>query len=108
MGDRVKGKIAIVIGAGQTLGDTIGNGRAIALLFAREGARVMLVDRRLDSAQEKDEITNRRNQAVPLKGGMGTAWDIAYTTLFLASDEAKFITSVIIPVDGGMMGRVGQ
>jgi NAD(P)-dependent dehydrogenase (short-subunit alcohol dehydrogenase family) len=41
------------------------------------------------------------------KGGMGTAWDIAYTTLFLASDEAKFITSVIIPVDGEMMGRVG-
>lgn len=55
----------------------------------------------------KDEIINRRNQAVPLKGGMGNAWDIAYTTLFLASDEAKFITSVIIPVDGGMIGRVG-
>ncbi len=59
MGDRVKGKIAIVIGAGQTPGDTIGNGRAIALLFAREGARVMLVDRKLDSAKETESIIKK-------------------------------------------------
>ncbi|MBW2086686.1 MAG: 3-oxoacyl-ACP reductase, partial [Deltaproteobacteria bacterium] len=50
MGERLKDKIAIVVGAGQTPGDTIGNGRAIAVLFARQGAKVMLVDRRLDSA----------------------------------------------------------
>ena len=37
---RLAGKVAIVVGAGQTPGDTIGNGRATALLFAREGARV--------------------------------------------------------------------
>ncbi len=45
---RVEGKVAIVVGAGQTPGVTIGNGRATAILLAREGARVMLVDRRLD------------------------------------------------------------
>ena len=33
-------KVAVVVGAGQTPGDTIGNGRATAILFAREGARV--------------------------------------------------------------------
>jgi NAD(P)-dependent dehydrogenase (short-subunit alcohol dehydrogenase family) len=49
---RLAGKVAIVVGAGQTPGDTIGNGRATALLFAREGARVVAVDRRLDSAEE--------------------------------------------------------
>lgn len=49
---RLDGKIAIVVGAGQTPGETIGNGRAAARLFAREGARVMLVDRRVDSAEE--------------------------------------------------------
>ena len=52
MGNRLKEKVAIVVGAGQQPGDTIGNGRAISILFAREGAKVMLVDRNLDSAQE--------------------------------------------------------
>ncbi len=267
MGERLKGKSAIIIGAGQTPGDAIGNGRAISLLFAREGARVMLVDRRLDSAKEtesiikgeggqafsfeaditkpqdcqaipeaclanygqidilvhvvgvgfaddggpvklpeevwdetmkvnlkgmfltlkyvlpvmakqgsgsivlmsslaavgntnllaykaskagvnaltqqvameyarkgvrvnalmpgfintpmaiegftkmtkeqKDELQRKRSLVTPLKGGMGDAWDVAYAALFLASDEAKFITSVLLPVDGGIMGKVG-
>ena len=50
MGNRLKEKIAIVVGAGQQPGDTIGNGRATSILFAREGAKVMLVDHHLDSA----------------------------------------------------------
>ena len=41
---RLKDKVAIIVGAGQTPGQTIGNGRATALLFAREGARLLLVD----------------------------------------------------------------
>jgi NAD(P)-dependent dehydrogenase (short-subunit alcohol dehydrogenase family) len=53
---RLKDKVAIVVGAGQTPGETIGNGRATAILFAREGARVMLVDRHLDSAQETEKL----------------------------------------------------
>jgi len=266
MGDRLKDKVAIVIGAGQQSGDTIGNGRAISILFAREGAKVMLVDQNIDSAQEtklmidregkesfafkanivkeedcrqiaescvglygridilvnnvgigegdkslvnlsediwdkifnanlkgmfftckyilpimekqgkgsiinissiaavcatplvaykisksgvnslthqlamkyakkgirinaimpgylntpmaiegisrargisKEDLIKERNSMVPLKGGMGDAWDTAYAALFLASDEAKFITSVILPVDGGQSSRIG-
>jgi NAD(P)-dependent dehydrogenase (short-subunit alcohol dehydrogenase family) len=266
MGNRLQGKVAIVVGAGQTPGDTIGNGRAMSVLFAREGAKVMLVDRRLESAMEteaiikkeggeafafeaditksedcramadtcinryhridilvnnvgigkgdagpvklaeedwdnisrvnlkgmflackyvlpvmeqqgrgsiinissaaavcavsmlayktskagvnalthsiameyakkgirvnaimpglmktpmaiegisqargidKDELIKRRDKMVPLKGGMGDAWDTAYAALFLASDEAKFITSVILPVDGGQCSKIG-
>jgi NAD(P)-dependent dehydrogenase (short-subunit alcohol dehydrogenase family) len=49
---RLKGKAGIVVGAGQTPGDTIGNGRAAAVLFAREGAKVLLVDRDLERAEE--------------------------------------------------------
>ena len=49
---RLTGKSGIVVGAGQTPGDTIGNGRAAAMLFAREGANVMLVDRDLQRAEE--------------------------------------------------------
>jgi NAD(P)-dependent dehydrogenase (short-subunit alcohol dehydrogenase family) len=266
VGDRLKDKVAIVVGAGQTPGDTMGNGRAISILFAREGASLLLADRNLDSAREtqamiemeggeafavetdiiheddckrladlcverygsidvlvnnvghgkgdsgavqlkeeawdsiynanvkgmfltckhvlpvmeaqekgaiinissiaavcaanmlayktskaavnalthaiamqyakkgirvntvmpgllktpiaiegiskalgldKDELIKRRDKAVPLKGGMGDAWDTAYAALFLASDEAKFITSVTLTVDGGQSGRIG-
>ena len=267
MGDRLKDKVAIVVGAGQQPGDTIGNGRATSILFAREGARVMLVDKNLESAQEtksmidkeggesfafkadivneddcrqliekcvevygridilinnvgigegdrsivklneemwdkifntnlkgmvftckyalpvmekqgkgsiihissvasvcapvpipaykisksgvnsltqllaqqyarkgvrvnaimpglmntpmaiegfaratgssKKDIIRFRNRLVPLKGGMGDAWDTAYAALFLASDEAKFITGVILPVDGGQSSKIG-
>lgn len=260
MSNRLKDKIAIVVGAGQTEGETIGNGRAISLLFAREGASLLLVDRVRESAMEtkkviereggkaevleadiisedscakiaakclelygkidivvnnvgigagdgpvdklsqegwdkiinvnlrgtffvckhvipsmikqqsgsiinissvgavigtkgtayraskagvnaitqmmamsyakdgirvnaimpgmintpmgvdttvklfdldRDELIRKRNSLIPLKGGMGTAWDVAYATLFLATDEAKFITAVVLPVDGG-------
>jgi len=266
MGDRLAGKVAIVVGAGQTPGETIGNGRATAVLFAREGARVLLVDRDLASAEEtlrqiegeggeastlraditreadcqaiaatcverygridvlhnnvgigtgdsgpasvdleaferilrvnltgplltckhalpvmrsqqsgvilnvssiasiaasglvgyktskaalnalthslatgnarhgiranailpglmntpmaiegisaasgvaRDDLIARRDRQVPLGGKMGTAWDVAHAALFLASDEARFITGVLLPVDGGQSARVG-
>ena len=266
MGDRLKDKVAIVVGAGQSPGETIGNGRGTAILFAREGAKVMLVDNRLESAQEtlsmiedeggialvcqadvtredqcrhivdrcmetwnridvlhnnvgigergkgflelaeadwqrfmdinlksmfltcqkvlpqmieqgsgviinissiasvtstdalaykttkagvnalthglalqaaphgvrvnailpglmetpmaiegrvraygmaREEVVNLRNRQVPLKGGMGTGWDVAHAALFLASEDAKFITGVLLPVDGGQSARIG-
>ncbi len=267
MPGRLRDKVAVVVGAGQTPGATIGNGRAISVLFAREGAKVMLVDCRLDSALEtkamidreggesfafeadvtktedcrcipekclevygridilvnvvgigeetgdpeaevgeqewdrilevnlkgmyltckyilpvmekqesgavvnissaaavcyapslyaykvakagvnalthhkamklaskgvrvnaimpgllntpmaveassrvlgrsREEVTRFRDMLVPLNGGMGDAWDTAYAALFLASDEAKFITAAILPVDGGQSGRI--
>ena len=265
MGKRLEGKVAVVVGAGQTPGDTIGNGRAISILFAREGAKVMLVDCRFESAEEtrslieaeggtafvfeadvtrspdcqkitekcvevygrvdimvynvgvgqgglgtfesseqqwdrifdinlkgmfntirhvipvmenqgggsiinissvaaicstsmhaykaskagvnafthstamqyadkgiranvimpglintpmaiegqsralgiaKEGLIRLRDTAVPLKGGQGEGWDIGYAALFLASDEARHITAVALPVDGGLAGRI--
>jgi NAD(P)-dependent dehydrogenase (short-subunit alcohol dehydrogenase family) len=266
MGNRLEGKVAIVVGAGQTVGETIGNGRATAVLFAREGAKVMLVDKDVGSAQEtagmteaeggecfvfagditreedcrgiaercveecgridvlhynvgksegdgevtqididvwdglmamnlrglyltckyvipvmrrqesgvinavssaaavasgadmtyktskagvnalmqsvavnnarygiransimpglmdtpmaierrareqnvaREDIRKARDARVPLKRKMGTGWDVAYAALFLASDEAGFITGISLPVDGGSTARVG-
>lgn len=52
MGNRVAGKVAIVVGGGQTPGQTIGNGRATAIVLAREGARVLVADINLASAEE--------------------------------------------------------
>jgi NAD(P)-dependent dehydrogenase (short-subunit alcohol dehydrogenase family) len=266
MTGRLAGKVAIVVGAGQTPGDTIGNGRATAILFAREGARVLAVDRRLASAEEtlaliegeggeasvfeadatretdcqamiracvdafgrvdvlhnnvgigggdagpahvteeawdeilrvnlksvmlpckhvlpvmreqrsgaitnvssvaavcstgivayktskagvnaytqslaignakygiranvimpglmhtpmaiegisralgvpKDELVRQRDAQVPLRAKMGTAWDVAWAAVYLASDEAGFVTGVALPVDGGQSARIG-
>jgi NAD(P)-dependent dehydrogenase (short-subunit alcohol dehydrogenase family) len=55
----------------------------------------------------KDELIRQREARVPLGQKMGTAWDVAYAALFLASDEAKFITGVMLPVDGGQSARIG-
>jgi len=57
--------------------------------------------------QSEDSLRELRNSRVPLGGKMGTAWDTAHAALFLASDEAKFITGVCLPVDGGMSTRIG-
>lgn len=265
-GKRLAGKVAIVVGAGQTPGETIGNGRATALVFARQGARVLLVDRREKTVEEtcamiraeggeattfvgdatvpgdcerfvqrcteefgaldilqnnvgighgdasvmrldpdrwdrifevnlktvflacraalprmraqgsgaivnvssiaavaamplvayktskaavnaltqqmaianaghgvrvnaimpglmntpmaiesisgatgvsREALIEARNRRVPLRGGMGTAWDVAMASLFLASEESSFITGALLPVDGGQALQVG-
>ena len=59
MSDRLKDKVAIIVGAGQQPGDTIGNGRAISILFAREGAKVMLVDRNIDYANKTKAMIDK-------------------------------------------------
>jgi len=53
------------------------------------------------------DVRAERDARVPLRGRMGDAWDTAYAALFLASDEAKFISGAILPVDGAMGVRIG-
>lgn len=48
-----------------------------------------------------EEMSRRRDALVPM-GKMGDAWDVAYASLFLASDEAKYITGALLVVDGGV------
>jgi len=68
----------------------------------------MAVDRRAEAFDRpRADIAAERDAKVPLKGKMGTGWDIAHAALFLASDEAGFITGVALPVDGGSSCRVG-
>ena len=58
MADRVRGKVAIVTGAGSVI-EGIGNGKASAVVYAREGARVMLVDRNLEAANETKRLIDK-------------------------------------------------
>ncbi len=73
MAGRLEGKVAIITGAGQTPGETIGNGRATALVFAREGAQLLLVDRRLSSASETVEM-------IRAEGGVAEAFEADITS----------------------------
>jgi len=62
----------------------------------------MAVDTRARTwGQTRAEVVAMRDAKVPLRRKMGTAWDVANAALFLASDEANFITGVSLPVDGG-------
>lgn len=85
--------------------------RALAVQYGAHGIRANailpgvidtpLVNRDLVQGQtDVDELRARRNSASPM-GHMGDAWDVAYAALFLASDEAKYVTGVCLPVDGG-------
>jgi NAD(P)-dependent dehydrogenase (short-subunit alcohol dehydrogenase family) len=91
---------------------------ALAMQYARNGIRANcimpgLIDTPLIYKQisgqyaSADEMVAARNAAVPI-GRMGTAWDIANAAVFLASDEAKFVTGVCLPVDGGQSCAVSE
>lgn len=67
----------------------------------------MAIEVYTEAGHDRDRLIEARNESVPLRGGMGDAADIAHAALFLASDEASFITGVVLPVDGGQSARIG-
>jgi NAD(P)-dependent dehydrogenase (short-subunit alcohol dehydrogenase family) len=69
----------------------------------------MAVDTRArHTGRPRAEVAAERDAKVPLRGKMGTAWDVANAALFLVSDEAQFITGVALRVDGGGALDVGS
>ncbi len=85
---RLKDKIAIVVGAGQSPGEGVGNGRATALTFAREGAKVLCVDHNLASAEETvDMIRKGQGTAFPFKADVSKESDIK---AFVADAHARW------------------
>ena len=89
MAGRLEGKIAIVVGGGQTAGETIGNGKATAILFAREGAAVVVADR--DAAAAEDTCA-----AIAAEGGHA----LAVTADVTRADDCARIVETCVAAHG--------
>lgn len=87
----------------------------LALQYAAQGIRVNaimpglmntpLIHQQIsDQYSSPEEMIKARDAACPM-GRMGTGWDIAHAALFLASEEAAYITGLCMPVDGGVSAR---
>lgn len=67
----------------------------------------MAIERRAaETGRTREDIRAERDAMVPM-GHMGEAFDVANAAVFLASDEAKYITGVLLPVDGGLLLKRG-
>jgi NAD(P)-dependent dehydrogenase (short-subunit alcohol dehydrogenase family) len=88
-------------------GAVIALSRAMAMDHARDGIRVNCIapgpvyTPMVYSGGMSEEVREKRKRAAPL-GIEGTGWDIGYAALFLASDEARYITGIVLVVDGGV------
>ena len=100
------------IGYKTTKAAVIALGENLAAANARHGIRVntilpglmntpMAIEARVATGVPREQVIAERDARVPLGRKMGTAWDVAYAALFLHSDEARFITGIALPVDGG-------
>jgi NAD(P)-dependent dehydrogenase (short-subunit alcohol dehydrogenase family) len=67
----------------------------------------MAIEGNVAAGRDRATVIAQRNAQVPLGHEMGTGWDVANAALFLASDEARFITGVCLAVDGGQSARIG-
>ncbi len=67
----------------------------------------MAIERRARERQVGRQVVRRERDAQVPMGKMGTAWDVSAAAAFLASDEAAYITGILLPVDGGLSARVG-
>jgi NAD(P)-dependent dehydrogenase (short-subunit alcohol dehydrogenase family) len=101
-----------------TKGAVVSLSRAIALEFAAKGIRCNSVSPGLMDTPmvrygltgaygadgDVDNLIRVRTSQCPM-GRMGTGWDTAYAVLFLASDEAKYVTGIDLIVDGGLTAK---
>jgi NAD(P)-dependent dehydrogenase (short-subunit alcohol dehydrogenase family) len=88
--------------------------RSLAVQYAPFGIRVNailagfidtpLVYRELAGDQRPDDVREQRAARSPT-GAMGSAFDVAHAALFLASDDAAYVTGALLPVDGGLHAR---
>jgi NAD(P)-dependent dehydrogenase (short-subunit alcohol dehydrogenase family) len=85
--------------------------RSIASYYASRGIRANVICPSLiatpmsQRAQENEQIRSRLPQLQPLTGDFGSPKDVAQAALYLASEEASFVTGAVLAVDGGWTVR---
>jgi len=101
-----------LVGYKTTKAAVLGLTENLALTNARYGIRVntimpglmntpMAIEARVAQGTPRHDVISQRDRRVPLGRKMGSAWDVAHAALFLHSDEARFITGIALPLDGG-------
>ena len=88
-------------------GGIIGLSNSMAVHYGRDNVRVNCiapghVHSPMVARHASEEMLELRRKAGPL-GFEGTPWDVAYAALFLASDEARWVSGVTLPVDAGLL-----
>ncbi len=88
-------------------GGIIGLSNSMAVHYGRDNVRVNCIApghvySPMVARHTSEELLNLRRRAGPL-GFDGTPWDVAYAALFLASDEARWVSGVTLPVDAGLL-----
>ncbi|MFZ5667921.1 MAG: SDR family NAD(P)-dependent oxidoreductase [Pseudomonadota bacterium] len=105
---RLAGRRILVVGGGQQVVDAatdpVGNGRAMSRLFAREGARIAVADRNLDSARATvDLILAEGGQALPLEADIGREADVV-RMVEAAARELGGLDGMVLNVGIGVGG----
>jgi NAD(P)-dependent dehydrogenase (short-subunit alcohol dehydrogenase family) len=67
----------------------------------------MAIERRAQERGVSAEVIRAERDALVPMGFMGSAWDVANAAVFLASEEARYVTGVLLPVDGGLLLKRG-
>ena len=94
-----------------TKGGIISLTRALATYYAPHGIRANVLCPSLIAtsmsrrAQASEAIRARLPDLHPLTGDFGRPEDVAYAAVYLASDEARFVTGVTFPIDGGWTAK---
>ena len=84
----------------------VGRRRYATVCVLQRTPPVYVLPRAVDTRALSGKSRAARDARVPLRHKMGTAWDVANAALFLASEEANFITGVALPVDGGALVHI--
>ena len=88
-------------------GGIIGLSNSMAVHYGRDNVRVNCIapghiHSPMVARHSSEEMLELRRKAGPL-GIEGTSWDVAWAAVFLASDEARWISGVTLPVDAGLL-----
>lgn len=102
------GTFATIIPYSASKGGILSLTTAMALHHGRDNVRVNAISpgflyTPMVAPRVDERMRALRRESAPL-GTEGTAWDVAWSALFLASDESRWITGVNLPVDGGLQG----